>query len=62
LQVAGWLQAFGGLKDGKNLTYLTFAAVGVQLMRSPPQSLALFCNRKREKIGLRRRREIVMGC
>ena len=27
LQVGGWSQSFGGLKEGKNVTFLTYASV-----------------------------------
>ncbi|XP_056176295.1 serine carboxypeptidase 2-like [Syzygium oleosum] len=44
--VGGWSQSFGTLTDGKNVTYLTFAAVRGAAhevpFTSPSQALALF--------------------
>nr|GMD95895.1 serine carboxypeptidase-like 45 [Ipomoea batatas] len=45
-QVGGWSEAFGKLREGKNVTYLTFATVkgGAHMVpfTSPSQSLILF--------------------
>ncbi|KAI3913334.1 hypothetical protein MKW92_051319 [Papaver armeniacum] len=45
-QVGGWAQSFGALKDGKNVTYLTFATVRGAAhevpFTSPSQALTLF--------------------
>ncbi|KVH92689.1 Peptidase S10, serine carboxypeptidase [Cynara cardunculus var. scolymus] len=45
-QVGGWSQAFGGLKDGKNVMYLTYATVRGAAhevpFTSPSQALTLF--------------------
>ncbi|XP_074341635.1 serine carboxypeptidase-like 46 [Apium graveolens] len=45
-QVAGWWQSFGGLTEGKNVTYLTFATVRGAAhevpFTSPSQALTLF--------------------
>jgi serine carboxypeptidase-like clade 2 len=45
MQVAGWSQSFGGLKDGKNVTYLTYATVRGAAhevpFTSPSQALTL---------------------
>ncbi|XP_059670298.1 serine carboxypeptidase-like 46 isoform X6 [Cornus florida] len=45
-QVGGWSQSFGGLKEGKNVTYLTFATVRGAAhevpFTSPSQALTLF--------------------
>ncbi|KAI3500790.1 hypothetical protein L1887_36615 [Cichorium endivia] len=45
-QVGGWSQYFGGLKDGKNVTYLTYATVRGAAhevpFTSPSQALTLF--------------------
>nr|GMD95682.1 serine carboxypeptidase-like 45 [Ipomoea batatas] len=45
-QVGGWSEAFGKLREGKNVTYLTFATVkgGAHMVpfTSPSQSLTLF--------------------
>ncbi|PWA83526.1 peptidase S10, serine carboxypeptidase, Alpha/Beta hydrolase fold protein [Artemisia annua] len=45
-QVGGWSQSFGGLKDGKNVTYLTYATVRGAAhevpFTSPSQALTLF--------------------
>ncbi|KAI3953968.1 hypothetical protein MKW98_017792 [Papaver atlanticum] len=45
-QVGGWAQSFGALKDGKNVTYLTYATVRGAAhevpFTSPSQALALF--------------------
>ncbi|GJW27625.1 vacuolar protein sorting-associated protein 62 [Tanacetum coccineum] len=47
-QVGGWSQSFGGLKDGKNVTYLTYATVRGAAhevpFTSPSQALTLFLN------------------
>lgn len=46
LQVGGWAQSFGGLKDGKNVTFLTYATVRGAAhevpFTSPSQALTLF--------------------
>ncbi|MCD7464398.1 hypothetical protein HAX54_052659 [Datura stramonium] len=46
LQIGGWSQSFGGLKEGKNVTYLTFATVKGAAHEvpytSPSQALTLF--------------------
>ncbi|KAJ7974440.1 Carboxypeptidase [Quillaja saponaria] len=45
-QVAGWSQSFGGLRDGNNVTYPTFATVRGAAhevpFTSPSQALTLF--------------------
>ncbi|KAG2710257.1 hypothetical protein I3760_04G018600 [Carya illinoinensis] len=45
-QVGGWSQSFGGLMDGKNVTYLTYATVRSAAhdvpFTSPSQALTLF--------------------
>ncbi|KAF8390249.1 hypothetical protein HHK36_024774 [Tetracentron sinense] len=45
-QVGGWSQSFGGLREGKNVTYLTFATVRGAAhevpFTSPSQALTLF--------------------
>ncbi|XP_055818689.1 serine carboxypeptidase-like 46 isoform X3 [Solanum dulcamara] len=46
LQIGGWSQSFGGLRKGKNVTYLTFATVRGAAHEvpytSPSQALTLF--------------------
>ncbi|XP_059278295.1 serine carboxypeptidase-like 45 isoform X2 [Lycium ferocissimum] len=46
LQIGGWSQSFGGLREGKNVTYLTFATVRGAAhevpFTSPSQALTLF--------------------
>lgn len=46
LQVGGWSQSFGSLKDGKNVAYLTYATVRGAAhevpFTSPSQALTLF--------------------
>ncbi|XP_009762845.1 serine carboxypeptidase-like 45 [Nicotiana sylvestris] len=46
LQIGGWSQSFGGLREGKNITYLTFATVRGAAHEvpytSPSQALTLF--------------------
>ncbi|KAF3959572.1 hypothetical protein CMV_015629 [Castanea mollissima] len=45
-QVGGWSQSFGGLKDRKNVTFLTYATVRGAAhevpFTSPSQALTLF--------------------
>lgn len=45
-QVGGWAQSFSGVKDGKNVTYLTYATVRgaahIVPFTSPSQALTLF--------------------
>nr|POE83518.1 serine carboxypeptidase-like 46 [Quercus suber] len=45
-QVGGWSQSFGGLKEGKNVTFLTYASVRGAAhevpFTSPSQALSLF--------------------
>ncbi|XP_019233378.1 PREDICTED: serine carboxypeptidase-like 46 [Nicotiana attenuata] len=46
LQIGGWSRSFGGLREGKNITYLTFATVRGAAHEvpytSPSQALTLF--------------------